>query len=308
MKILCQYSKLKKLLPTKGDHINEINFMRALSSFANVKFAANELNDNIDILYTRYAYTMHNRQEAKIKIMMASPYSDYFKRSDYVATFTESWAEALRNGEKIPGLNPLGEKIKNAINIGQTLADHFKPTEGIKFEGYPIIGCFGRMVKSNYPHLLFASWNKILKKYPKARLILGITGTNFKVPHEIVNYQYKDMPKVISACDIISVNQVGVEWDFCGSNKVLESCACGTPVLIAKSRARQEHLGNYKYFFNESFFRPPITEGKINKFIEYIEAILNDKNVSQYVIERTKKHSMSEQSKYLQTLFNTFSI
>lgn len=292
MKIYCQYSNNKILTPNRGDFINEIGMLKALSKFADVyysgqkfntllsgyglkKYAGNiefKITKNCDLYYVRnnkkiFQY-IYNKNFGGKKIWMSSPYDKWcFLKSNIVATFTKSWEDMLKRGDIFPGLNPDGLKFNNAISIDQTIDDIFFPrqseeiTKNIRKEigGDFIIGHFGRVAESTYPYLLLNSWGDIVEKFPNLRMITGVTTGKF--PSGLKNVVYKNvthsqMPYYFSACDMAIVSQHGIEWDICGNLKVKEPAACGIPVVLEKSLARCEEYGNdYEMFLPRDSFR-----------------------------------------------------
>lgn len=292
MDIYCQYSHLKVLERAKGDGINEINFMRALSKFANVYYSGNLFNPNTpdfgmktypqspveymnrkkyDWYYIRANENCFLNTKGKRRIWMSAPFNyKCFVRSTKIATFTEAEAEDLRNGpinhEWIP--KELRIPYPQAVNIGQVVSDSFKPyqsnhlTKEIRAQmgGDFIIGHFGRIVDSNYPDALLRSLPALIGAHKGLKVVFGIgkkQKNKLVIPvslkrHVItMSFKHDQMPYVISACDLIMLSNRGYEWDVCGCTKVLESSACGVPIVMGRSRGREEVLGkDYPLFIN----------------------------------------------------------
>ena len=326
MKVLYQYSSLKQLLPISGDRINELNFIKALKTFAHVDFLGSKpLNiENYDIAYIRANKKIFLKTQGIKRIWMASPVDNYcFNHADYIATFSQAWTNALKKGTVIPTLNPLGKKFTNVITVNQVLSPWFKNLKAhpktkklnLEFNGFPVIGCFGRIVKSNYPHLLIAALPELKKIYPDIKIIMGITASkyDFSEHKEVIklkHYEYNEMPIALAACDITVVHGRGAEWNYCGSLKTIESAACGTPVILGESEARRENLGkDYPYFLPLDCFNPPITQEKINQFINVVEEIMSDQDkydhVSKTISEHAKFYSIEEQGKRMDKLFKS---
>lgn len=322
LKILYQYSWTTNLNQDKGDYVNERNFIKALSSFADVHYARNKFDFNpkdFDIAYIRANEQMFDYCKGIKRIWMASPYNERcFREADYVATFTESWATVLREGETIAGVNPDGKKWNNVINVDQVLDNSFTgAVNPLTIAGYPVIGTFGRIVDSTFPHLLFASIPKLIKSYPDLKIVLGITKnrSNFTIPDYPcifkTTFPHNEVPYVMAGCDIIAVNQKGIEWRICGNLKTVEAGAIGVPVVIANSRARRENLGeDYPFFLPIETFTPPITEDKIDLYVYTIDRILKfQKDHLNYIMDRTKKqamyYSLRKSGKRLEKLFNS---
>lgn len=327
MKIYYQYSHIKQLSPTGGDTINEIGICTALSKFADVYYSGQlfdpekpsyglkEYEGDIkvveaDIYIIRANKDVFDRCKG-IRIWISSPFDkDAFQKADYIGTFTNAWTTALKEGRVIEGLND-GTKWGNAITLHQTLNPRFKPlqsdefTRKIKKPGFTI-GTFGRIVSSNYPHLLFKTLNKI-KQLPDINIMIGVTKLKILLPKGInpIKFNYNQMPYALSACDLIIVNQHGVEWDVCGSLKTLEAMACGVPVILERSNAREEMFGkNYPLFLDRGAMEK--NSGKEQQLYEKVRLIYHNKELSQRIskdiYERSQYYSLDNSSKRLKEL------
>lgn len=336
MKIYYQYSKCTELTPTKGDFINEINTMKALSLFAEVYYAGNFFDAHSGKYDTSKNITVNDadfvwiRASEKILIQallhnkpccwMASPYNKFaFDKASFIACFSETWALNLTNGV-CNHLNPEGIKWDDAINVGQTLDDCFVPQAKHKLSikirkeisGYPVIGCFGRIVKSNFPHLLISSMPMLQKKYPKIKFLFGCTnqGVIPDIPGIIyTNYQHSDMPYALSACDAVFTGAQGVEWDFCGSLKLIEAAACGVPFICAESKARAEFATEkYPGFLPMSAFMLPITLDKKKLFVETVSNMIEKKLGEQSVITENARnmYSIKNQAEKLKKIISMY--
>ena len=282
MKVYCQYSYCKTLAPTKGDFVNEIGLLMAMSRFAEVYYSGSlfcpdapdynlvsypeppeeRVPQDCDIYYVRANKAVFKRCP-KPRIWMASPYDSWcYNHADAIATFSEEWARVLQVGESVRWI-PDEENIPRptAISFDQVVLDSFTPlrndprTTAIRERvgGSFIVGHFGRIVKSNYPHALFALWPEFARNHPDARLLLGLTTVKEQIPALPglirTTFQHDDMPYAISACDVIMLSNWGREWDVCGCGKALEAAACGVPSVLGRSPAREELFGaDYPYF------------------------------------------------------------
>lgn len=330
MKIYYQYSYIKKLTPTGGDLINEIGICKALSKFAQVyysgqlfkpdekDFGLKEYEGDILVTDADISIIRANKEvfdKAKgIRIWISSPFDkDAFNKADYIGTFTEAWTKALREGKKIEGLND-GTKWPKAITLYQTLNPMFKPLQNstvikkFKKPGFTI-GTFGRIVESNYPYLLLNTMSKI-RNLPDVNFVFGVTRLKIVLPRSIKpkKFTYEQMPYAISACDLIIVNQHGVEWDVCGSLKTLEAMACGVPIILERSNAREEMFGkNYPLFLERGSMEKG--SGKEHELYEKVRLIYNNKELSQKIstelYKRSQYYSLPHSSRRLEQLLKS---
>lgn len=333
MRILYQYTSCIELNPVKGDLINEYNFVQALKKFADVHFARNNYDfdpKHYDIAFIRANKKMFHYCKGTKRIWMASPFDEQiYREADYVATFNNAWTKALTTGRIIPGVNPKGLKFNNVITINQTLSDLFLQSHRNntairnyrkKFESNFVVGVFGRIAKSNYPHLLFESLSELVKIYPEIKVIIGYTQNRVsesgrfepKVVKHLYrkNFQHENMPSVMAACDVIMINSTGEEWDICGSLKTIEAMSSGVPVILAESSARQENLpANYPYFLPMEVFELPITQRKVDILVKLFKRIVlarkEKERVHRQLIQKAEYYSLNNQSKRLETLFKS---
>ncbi len=285
MKIYCQYSTQKILRPGKGDLTTEIGLYTALSQFADVFYGGtlfqphlpdyglheypglieSRIPKDCDAYYIRANESVFRHVPAgKPKLWVCSPWNEYcFRHATKIATLTEAWEKALRAGTQIPILNPKGLSFQNVTTIHQVVSSTFKPLQGArktvqirrKVGGGFIIGLFGRVTESNYPHALLTVAPWLVKKFPQVRFIVGVTKGDFPkgLPNvTFMNFVHSDMPFATSACDLIFIPGKGFTWPVRGSVRALEAGACGVPILLATSAARAEHLGEgYSLFLPE---------------------------------------------------------
>jgi len=327
MKIYYQYSYLKRLTPTGGDLINEIGICTALSKFAKVYYSGQlfkpdkkdyglkEYTGSIKVVKADISIIRANRDVFErckgIRIWISSPFDKYaFNKADYIGTFTDAWTTALMEGKKIQGLND-GTKWPKAITLHQTLNPIFKPKQyhslTPKYKEFTI-GTFGRLVESNYPYLLFNSLDRI-KNLFDVNVIIGVTKLKVVLPEGIkhTKFSYSKMPHAISSCDLIVVNQHGVEWDVCGSLKTLEAMACGVPIILQRSDAREEMFGeDYPLFLDRNAMDKD--SNMEDQLIEKIKLIYNNSelnaNLSKYVLERSKFYNLENSSKRLKKIMH----
>ena len=330
MKIYYQYSYLKTLTPSGGDQINEIGICTALSQFAEVYysgqlfkptekgFGLKEYPGKIRVVDADISIIRANKEvflRAKGKrIWISSPYDfEMFSKADYIGTFTESWTKALKEGETYQNLNP-GIKWSNVITLHQTLNHRFKPLqdhpETIRIknnhQGKFIIGIFGRLVPSNYPELVINSLKTI--KNLGCDVIFSITRQKILLPGniKITQFNHSKMPYALSACDCVIISQHGEEWEICGSLKTLEPMACGVPVILERSWAREEMFGkDYPLFLEKGAFA--VGSGKETCLIDKIKLLFNQdfkEKISKQLIQKAEFYSVKKSSKRLHKIMS----
>jgi glycosyltransferase involved in cell wall biosynthesis len=317
-KVYYKYSVLNELAMTRGDLINECNQLEALSKVADVYYGHRKYLGNYQFAkecvkrdYDVYIIRANKKElmsvpRRKKSIWIASPYDiECFRKADIVATFTEAWKIALEKGIQIDGLNPLGRRFKNVKSIYQCLGNHFKPrcselSKTIKAQlgnANLVVGHFGRVSRTNYPYLLQAAWPHIKRKFKKVVLLTGVTKDRFPMPDaRQIKIPYGKMPDYISACDIVVINQHGVEWDVCGNLKVKEAAACGIPVILEKAAARVEELGaEYPLFLPKGIFGMKVRAVNIAKLIKRMEVAVELKNdLHGYLVDRMKFYTIEQ--------------
>ena len=337
MKIFYQYAKYKTLTPKRGDLINELGTLKALSLFADVyysgqKFSVNSTNYGLREYYGKVdrflnnadydLYIVRNNVELfkkignKPKIWVASPYDlECFRSATAIAAFTKSWEDMLRKAVKFPGLNPDAKGFYNVITLYQTIDEIFKPlqdevkTRSIRssFNSDFVIGYFGRITESTYPLVLLSAWGEIVKKYPGIKMVVSTTTGSFPkgIPNTIyASVPFHEMPYYLSACDLVIISQHGIEWDICGNLKVKEPAACGVPVILEKSNARCEEYGDdYQLFLPRDSFDLPVTDEKKRELLAKLELIYRDKElrakIGSQLVEKMKFYSIEVSSKRL---------
>jgi len=282
MKIYYQYSSVDKIMPVKGDFINELNTIRALAEFAEVYFAGRlyepdnpnffSLYHKLDIRDADFVWIRASQPTFNLAVhfkkpvcWMASPYNEYaFRKASFIACFSKKWEQNLKKGVT-NHLNPSGIRFRNALNVGQTVTDEFVPLPtSIKSQQIRadlnaefVVGCFGRIVKSNYPALLISCIPELSRRIPGIKFIFGCTNQGVipdNLPNVVfTNFSHADMPYALSACDVTFTGATGSEWDFCGSLKLIEAAACGVPFICQHSDARIELSGiDYPFYLPES--------------------------------------------------------
>jgi glycosyltransferase involved in cell wall biosynthesis len=282
-KIYYLLSDAEYLRPIAGDSITEIAIMTALSKnydvYYNNQLFRSELKNyglkprkvtppamNYDLHIVRNNPKIFNQISGR-KVYFATPYDSLsFSSADYISTFTESWTQKLIDGYDFPyNAYPSGYKTDKAITIRQVIPDEFFKNNRKKyyktqrarkkFGGSFVIGHFGRVTNSCYPHSFLFVLKRLKKVYPNIRAVFcGNSDSirNFGKRHNIPihNFSYSNMPYAISACDLILYNYRDGQGHIAGSMKVLEAMARGVPILCPRYDARIEELGeDYELFY-----------------------------------------------------------
>jgi len=316
LKIYYQYSRCKTLPPKKGDFITEINCILALSKFADVYYSGSLFNpeekrfglrEYTGSIYSRMvkqdydAYFVRSNKELFMKIgknkkkfWNAGNYTlekNIFKYATAVYTRTGVMRDVFTKGKKV-WANPNGSKIKNVFVFPQPYGDMFTDKKGSQktseirksLNADFVIGCFGTLRKSNFPHLLLHSLKYINKKFPNTKVFMGITKDKNNSPQKIKNvickkFSYSVMPYVLSACDVCIVNETGVTWNYLDSLKALEPAACNVPIIMPIADSRIEIMGSdYELFLSMKNFKLPITSDKIKRFSKIIFRMRQNKD------------------------------
>lgn len=280
-KIYCLFTDRPVLAPSSGDKINEINFYRALSTFADVYYndqlidwSKDEIGGGADIKHPSRKYDLYYvRANAKLfltlphpKITLAYPYCpECFKDADAVAVTTNGWMELLQQFNDSPAVQKrlsrwYPDKIimpKNLINVRQTVNPLFfeassskelfvqKAKLSIGF-GY---GFFGRLSRDTLPLDLIKHVGNIPVRVSDNELPLtvlaGPAEKNLTFPARSLylgSVDYSNMPALNKSCKVI-LGQNCPDSDFLGSGKVLDAMASGTPVICRKNAVRLEQCG-----------------------------------------------------------------
>jgi glycosyltransferase involved in cell wall biosynthesis len=175
-------------------------------------------------------------------------------------------------------------------------------------EGF-IIGHFGRVVESCYPHSFLHILPELRRRFPRLRVVFA----GGKIDHpDIVHacFRYDEMPEALSACDLVLYNYRDHQGHFAGSMKVLEAMACGVPVLSPRYDARVEELGSdYELFHdyepNHGRFPERVEKEMLEKMSWAIEDQGLRERVSQRLAARARHYAVSASAERLQATLRT---
>jgi glycosyltransferase involved in cell wall biosynthesis len=314
VKIFYQYAKAKTLTPDRGDFINEINIIKALKRFSTVIYANRSVK--CDVHYVRANPTLFKKLPNP-KVYFASPYNKIaFRQADAIATFSQAWTDRLRAGKYTAGCE---EKItKPIITLHQVIdTDFFKPynKSNLKVKkirrhlgGGFIIGQFGKMRNTNFPHTFLKILPKLKKEYPDINVVFsdktGITSNLIKECH----FPYDQMPYVLSACDLLLFPYWASAGHFSGALRTKEAMACGVPITSPRFDARVEEFGeDYPFFYPagiKEHYRSDVMKGMYDVISLAIEDEKLRKDVGKTIRSRSEFYSIEQASKRIQQDFN----
>lgn len=233
-----------------------------------------------------------------IKIRCGAPYTENsYNKSDIIVCYSKSWEEKLNNYNnkyvESANLYPKSKIIipKNTMTVYQSIESRFfdritnseKANYRNKMVGTNcdfLIAHFGRISSSCYPTHLLPAFNKLCKRHHNKNLKLLFCGKfcHFKLdiqtnnPNVIINkigIDHEDIHKYIQSCDLITSDYNSPTADWGGCMHILESMACGVPVLCGNFDVRKEQLGDdYPFFWDKN--------GKDNLIIQQILTILEN--------------------------------
>ena len=291
------------LEPISGDRINEMNLIRALSIYFDVYYnnvlvepgatVFGVLGGKVCLPDKKYDlhYVRGNRdifvELPNPKIWFATPYfPECFEQADAVAVMTEAWLEEMdkfpydKKTQKIFGVN--NQKVitpKKTILLRQVINhENYIVDESVSenyrknLDGRLLIGHFGRVVRSNFPHHLIAAMKNenIPEKF--SFIFSGKAPEGLKQWfHVQENIDQTLVASAIAACDATIYNQDEI-GNFAGSLKVMESMALGVPIIATKLRAREIELGqDYPYFWSYDFNDQPWLDEAYEAFLSPVK-------------------------------------
>jgi|GEM_PF-2398265 len=331
MKIYYQFGLSKHLEPDRGDKVNEIGLCLALSTFATVYYSGQlfrpekkdyglkdypgdiPVTPDCDWYIIRNNKEVFDRCEGK-RIWISSPYDqEAFQKSTLLFAFTDTWARKLRQGEGIRKLNPRYEHWSQAVPFRQVVLPHFRYShtddqsrrQKIEQGGKKTIGVFGRISRLTYPALLLQAFPELFREGHE--LLFGSThvkqGWDLPEMDGIIQRSFDNdrMVSVYNGCDVVVVSQIGSEWEFCGNLKTLEPTACGCPVILQRSPAREETLGvDYPFYLKPGVLTGEDTQPLI-KLIHKACQVTSGwrEQLSKKVLDR---HGVAKAGEYLKQL------
>jgi glycosyltransferase involved in cell wall biosynthesis len=349
LKIYTKLVNIENLDLSNGDRINEVNLYKSFSTFADVyyngylftpeggecsfsrKHSGLSVND-YDLCFLRNSekefwdiYRERKKGRAKL-LWTGSPYNEkIFKRADAIIAYTESWAKQLRNykDNPMPGLYEKDIYVpKKILTFPQAICTktfsskkNHKKTKAFrrKFGADFVIGHFGRLADSCYPHSLLHILPEIKKRYPNKTIKLVYSGlpAQNKVGRRncsikklnalitnIAPIKHADMPYAISACDLIASNYRVGSANWGGSRHVLEAASCGVPILTGDFSVRQEQLGkNYPLMWPWTENSGRVSNAAEKKMLDHICSLIDNPKLGQSIgrdLERRMKMYSSE--------------
>lgn len=338
LKIYYQYANTTTLIPKGGDYTNEIGMCKALSQFVDVYYAGKlfhpdktdyGLNSPVtkqikdcDVVMSRASKDIVNNAGNKPVVLCTAPYDhELFKKANILYCMSNEWANMLKTGKTVIGLNPYGYKYPNAIGFGQVADDRFKPLKnhpatkkyraGIKADF--IIGMFGRLVGSTNPRLILSIFTDIQKSFPNLKIKL-LVGSRHKLNtnNEDIIYRHPtwdEMPYAYNACDLLLTNAQTEGFHYSGSTTIIEISRCGLPLIMQKARARVEITGDYIGYIPFGTFSIVTSENKkilLDKFIEFISNAKLRKEAGEHLLNTSDVCTIKSKGKELSKIFKRF--
>ena len=178
MRVFHTYANYPKLPPTRGDFINEIGLLNAIKQFGTI-VKDHRKGADLYIVRGRRARDLFMKLPHP-KAYKVSPYdAGIYAAADAILTPSSEWTKMLREGTHKP-LHGTPCKA-TAITIHQFIPPGFKPlqdhpiTQEIrkKLGGGFIIGQFGTIRPSNFPHSFLAVLPRLRKKYPHLNVVFS---------------------------------------------------------------------------------------------------------------------------------------
>ena len=174
-------------------------------------------------------------------------------------------------------------------------------------EGF-IIGHFGKMRPTNFPHTFLKILPALKQKYPDINVVFSdLTGIKSKL---IKKYKvpYHFMPYALSACDLLLFPYWSAAGHYSGALRIKEAMACGVPIISCNFKARQEELGkNYEFFtgvHGKRHSTPQATEEMFNIISEAIENDRLRRDVGKKLFKRSKFYYLTPSAKRLENDFS----
>lgn len=256
-----------------------------------------------------------------IKIRCGAPYTkDSYKKADIIICYSKSWEEKLINynnkyiesGELYP--NSQIVIPKNTMTVYQTIENRFfdriNDLEKIELRNKMVgpncdllIGHFGRLSGTCYPKHLLPAFDILCKKNPNKNLKLLFCGkkAHFKLniktnnPNVIINkngINHEDIHNYIQACDLITSDYNSPTADWGGCMHILESMACGVPVLCGNFDVRKEQLGtDYPFFWNKKASDNLIIQQILTILKNIMNKQIDMRDICEKLVKRSKNYT-----------------
>lgn len=337
MKIYYLLGNNAKITPISGDRISELNIIKALSKVADIYYnntlykggniagAGNKIlkpRQDCDLYYIRANTSVLNMIPKNKLVYFASPFNKIaFEKAVCITTYSDSWTKKMKENYDFPySMYPNSFPGKTIKTINQVIDPIFyknkdeKIVSSIRKEvgGSFILGHFGRVSDSCFPHVLLRAMPKLITECPGIKFLFATSDKYKKVligskkyrsqAKNIIfkKFDYKNVPDAISACDATIYTYIDRQGHFAGSMKVLESMARGVPIILPKYDARVDELGSdYPFFFKNVEILDPKSGEKlrnppdyvINDFIKKVKMAYN-KKFAKKIGEKIKRRSM----------------
>ena len=354
LKIYYLLSKCPRLTPTSGDRISEINIIKAISVFADVYYNGtlyeggkiveghSEVltpHNNYDLYYIRANPSVARKVPSDRLVYFSTPFNlDIFKNSLALTTYTDSWTNDMKGDFSLTrSIYPREYQgfiqKKNIFTINQvidpifyrkkdSLIKEFREREDAEF----LLGLFGRVAKSCFPHLILQSIPEIRKVIPNFKVLVGTSDKHALKIKEDKRYSeaaknlifrsfvYENMPSAIASCDATFYPYIDHQGEFAGSMKVLESMAVGTPIIAPEYLARKEELGDGYPLFLRTICRKDFSksggysysEAVVSEFIEKILMLKDEsfkRKISKNLVDKSLDYSIKSSSIKLDKTF-----
>jgi len=318
MKIFHRYSNSPNLTYTRGDYISELNILKAMKKFA---YVDSNPTTKHDLYYVRSNAKLFKKLPHP-KIYFASPY-DYasFKQADAIVTFSKEWTRRLKEG--VPNTAGCSMRITNPIITLQQVIDDslFKPMQSSYMtkklrnvfgkEDDFIIGHFGKMRPTNFPHTFLKVLPMLKKEHPNIKIlfsdIAGIPSKYLKSSIKQFKFEYHKIPYALSACDLLLFPYWSAAGRYSGALRIKEAMACGVPIVTAKFEARVEELGNDYPYYTGIFGKKHSTKEAINDMFNIISKAIEDNDLRKQtgieISNRSKFYGIIPSAKRIETDF-----
>ena len=288
LRIYVAIGKQPDLSHSGGDVLNEIQFYRRLSTFADVFYNGQLItwdspgfgierrpleipNESFDLYYIR------NNPELALScpgplMVMAYPYSHkVWKKADSVLVTTEAWRSMLtgfnakrpKRSVQEPWYPRRIVTPRQIFLAEQSISPNFAPAPddprsrafrarfGLGFT----VGHVGRVDPTSFPWAATTAVDRLRRSGRGISYVFLGNVRDVEIPDWAVIWpreKHEEMRFVTSAFDCLVYDQDDT-GNWAGSNKVLEAMACGVPILLRRYDARREQVGDdYPLFYDDA--------------------------------------------------------